>query len=99
MTIEPDAIQLANRVGACALGLAFAERSDDEALGELIDMAGGRRCALEQARARVSELGTIDETVMHRAVHLLETAATTVPSTDDGPEAGGSDVLLASPGN
>ncbi len=82
MMSERDVISLANRVGACAVGLAFAGRDDPECLQQLIDMAGGRRPLLTQARARLQELDTVDEPVRRRADALLQAAAWKLPATD-----------------
>lgn len=82
MTADPDVTRLANRVGACAVGLAFAERSDAEALRELVDMAGGSSCALAQARDRLAGLVMVDTAVVQRAARLLETATTQVSGPD-----------------
>jgi hypothetical protein len=83
MRVDPDPTSPANRVGACAVGLAFAERADTEALRELVDMADGRRSLLLRARARVGDLGTLDECVLRRADRLLEAAARLVPPANE----------------
>lgn len=86
MTADPEVTRLANRVSACAIGLAFAERSDAEALRELVGMAGGSSCALAQARDRLAGLVTMDAAVVQRAARLLETATRQVsgPHGDAG---------------
>lgn len=83
MIAGPDLTRVANRVGACAVGLAFAGRSDAEALRELIDMADGSASALARARARLAELVTVDEAVMQRAARLLQTTAAQVAEGAD----------------
>lgn len=68
------------RVGACALGLAYAGREDDECLAELLGMAGGSRVALEDAVARLPELGVVEEAITARARRLLWRAAKRLPA-------------------
>lgn len=91
---DGDVLRL-DRVGACAVGLAFAGRDDPEGLRELIDMAGGNRCLLTQARARLTELGTLDEPVRRRAAALLDAAVWQLPAAG-GDTVGDGPVLASS---
>lgn len=71
----------AQRVGACALGLAYAGREDDEVLAELLGMADRSRAALEHAVTRLPALGVVEEAVADHARRLLRRAAGRLPAT------------------
>lgn len=70
----PRADPMIARVGACAVGLAYAERSDDEAIDCLIDLAGGRIAVLAAARQRIRTLAGLDRQVIDHAVGLTDAA-------------------------
>jgi hypothetical protein len=61
----------AQRVAACALGLAFAGRLDDAAVAEILDMAEGDRRLVSRAHTAVGTLGVVDAGVADHARGLL----------------------------
>jgi hypothetical protein len=69
----------AQRVAACALGLAFAGRLDDACLAEILDMADGDLRLVARAHAAVTTLGVVDVTVADHARGLLLRAAADLP--------------------
>lgn len=67
-------------VTACALGLAFSEQREAEAIAELISAARGRRETLEAARDALSRYPAEDAAVVRAASELLTSAAATAHS-------------------
>lgn len=73
----------AQRVAACALGLAYAGRDDERCLTELVEMAIGQPAALDRAAAQLPADG-VDQPIADRARALLERASPLVREPQDG---------------
>lgn len=75
MGSPPSSIsQSPNRVGACAVGLAYIAPSGNRPIAELIELSGGRIAVLAVARQRIRALDGVDAEVIDRAVGLLDAA-------------------------
>lgn len=67
-------------VTACALGLAFSQHRDDDAVRDLLRAADARGDLLEAARQALPRYAAVDAAMVLAAAELLDHAAVAVRS-------------------